>query len=282
MTVPFEPLVWAHIATGATGLVSLWPAVFARKGSTLHRNAGKLFAYMMIATGALAIGISLCSLYAPVETHPWSVDPERAMDVPTLRGLFGWMMLYLGVLTIALCWHGLMSAWNKRDYAANRTARNVALQGLMIIAGLWCAARGMSLGQPIMIGVAIPGIVAGGLNTLFLLDRAPAMNEWLVQHFRGQIGAAISVYTAFFAFGAVNMFPALAFNPVLWSLPTVLGVSYMIWHQLKVFHQRRRAGQRSAWVAEVTYDLLTGTRPIAALHRTDMAPNKRRPVSPAE
>ena len=130
-----------------------------------------------------------------------------------------------------------------------------------------------------MVGVAIPGIVAGLLNTLFLLDRAPAAKEWLVQHFRGQIGAAISVYTAFLAFGAVNLFPAMAFNAVLWALPTVLGVSYMLWHQLKVFHQRRRAGLKSALVAEVTYDLLTGTRPIAALHRK---PSGAAPLEAAE
>jgi hypothetical protein len=238
----FDVLVAAHIVTGATGLVSLWGPVVTRNGSRLHKLWGRLFVYSMLSTGAIAVGISMCSLYAPLETHPFSDDKAF------IRGMFGWMMFYLGILTIALAWHSFASVRNKREHAANRTVFNFALQAAMGASALYCAAYGIAIGQYLMVGVAAPGLAAAVLNSMFLAERAPAHDEWLVQHFRAGIGAGISVYTAFLAFGAVNWFPVLAFNAVLWTIPTILGVGYMIRHQWKVFRQRQRAG-RSAEMA---------------------------------
>jgi uncharacterized membrane protein YidH (DUF202 family) len=239
--VLFDTLVNAHIVTGATGLIAMWVPVFARNGDINHKRVGRVFAYAMFATGLLAVGISLCSLAYPTATHP----PHKGFpaDVATVRGLFGWMMMYLGVLTVALAWHGYVTIRHKMDRAAYGTFANVALQAAMGLTALNCAVYGYAIGQPIMIGVAVPGIAAAILNGYYLIQRSPPHQEWLVQHFRASIGAGISVYTAFFAFGAVNWFPALAFNPVLWALPTVLGVGYMIKHQLRVFRQRVRAGR---------------------------------------
>ena len=61
-----------------------------------------------------------------------------------------------------------------------------------------------------------------------------------MQHSRGLVGAGISVYTAFLAFGAVNLLPEYALNPVLWAMPTTLGVTYLLYHQAKITSQRRR------------------------------------------
>lgn len=241
--VLFDQLVNAHIVTGATGLISLWGGVLTRKGSRLHKLSGRVFAYSMLVTGLIAVGISTCSLIAPRATHPFD------MPVDLIRGLFGWMMLYLGILTFALTWHSLSVIWNRASHSANRHPFHFLVQGLMGASALNCAAFGVALNQGIMIGVAIPGIAAAILNSLFLAQRKPLPDEWLVQHFRNSIGAGISVYTAFFAFGAVNTIPALAFNPVLWTLPTALGVGYMIWHQWRVFKRRLAAGQRDAMLA---------------------------------
>lgn len=241
LMVIFDTLVNAHIVTGTTGLVAMWVPVFTRNGGPKHKLIGRVFVCAMLATGLIAIGISLCSLAYPLETHP----PAKGFpdDIATLRGLFGWMMMYLGVLTVALAWHGYVTIRHKFDRAAYGTVFNVALQATMGLAAAWCAVFGLMIGQGIMVGVAVPGIAASILNGYYLVQKQPPHQEWLVQHFRASIGAGISVYTAFFAFGAVNWFPALAFNPVLWALPTVLGVGYMIKHQLRVFHQRVRTGR---------------------------------------
>lgn len=235
----FDILVTAHIVTGGTGLISLWGPVVTRKGSRLHKLWGRVFVYSMLSTGALAVGISLCSLYAPLETHSFSKDADL------VRGLFGWMMLYLGILTLALAWHSFVTARNKRHHAANKTITNYSVQVFMGATGVYCGLQGLELGQLIMVGVAVPGVVAAVLNLNFLSQREPIADEWLVQHFRAGIGAGISVYTAFLAFGAVNWFPALAFNSLLWAIPTVFGVAYMVLHQWKVFQQRHRTGRDS-------------------------------------
>ena len=75
-----------------------------------------------------------------------------------------------------------------------------------------------------------------------------------------RIGGGISVYTAFLACGAVNWFSALAFNPVLWPIPTILDVGYMIRHQWKVFRQRQRAGRSAEMVWGRHLDMLVPLR----------------------
>ena len=48
------------------------------------------------------------------------------------------------------------------------------------------------------------------------------------------VGAGISVYTAFFAFGAVRLLPELALTPGLWAIPLVTGLALIIYHQRAV------------------------------------------------
>ncbi|MEM8970455.1 MAG: hypothetical protein AAGD43_00120 [Pseudomonadota bacterium] len=256
----FDILIIAHIATGTVGLISLWGPVVTRKGNWLHKLWGRIFVYSMLTTGTFAVGMSLCSLAAPLETHAFS------NDAPLIRGLFGWMMLYLGVLTIALAWHSFVTVRNKRNHQANKTVANYALQSLMGLTALYCALRGIQLHQSIMVGVAIPGLAAAILNINFLSQREPIPDEWLVQHFRAGIGAGISVYTAFLAFGAVNWFPALAFNSVLWTIPTVFGVAYMIYHQWRVFKQRHRGGRDSETLSGQILGPLLTTAPQRKNH----------------
>jgi len=232
----FEALVICHIITGTVGLIGMWVPVITAKGTPAHRNWGRIFVGSMLLTGTFAVAISICSLIDPLGTHTFSTDAVM------VRGLFGWMMLYLGVLTIALAWHSYVCVRFRSDDAVRRHPGNVAVQAAMGIMAVLNAVMGVAIDQPIMVGVAVPGFAAAILNSQYLVQDKPIAQEWLVQHFRAGIGAGISVYTAFLAFGAVNLMPVLAFNPVLWALPTVLGVGYMIHHQLKIYRQRVRRG----------------------------------------
>ena len=53
----------------------------------------------------------------------------------------------------------------------------------------------------------------------------------LAQHIKCLVGAGISVYTAFFAFGAVRFIPELALQPGLWAVPLIVGLALIIYHQ---------------------------------------------------
>ncbi|MEM8982768.1 MAG: hypothetical protein AAGC71_07055 [Pseudomonadota bacterium] len=229
----FKTLVYAHVITGTVGLITLWVPIVARKGTHKHVNWGKVFYWSLLATGAIAVGISTVTLIAPLETHPfWD-------DAAMVRGVFGWMMLYLAVLTINLTRYGRLCVQNKRQHAANRTFWNLFGQAAMFAAAVNCAVQGLQLQQYLLVGMSSIGIVAGVLNTHFILRESPPLNEWLIQHSRGLVGAGISVYTAFLAFGAVNLLPAVAFNPVLWATPCTLGITYLLYHQIKITRARR-------------------------------------------
>lgn len=241
----FHILVYAHIVTGSVGLICVWVPIVGKKGGEAHRRWGKVFAYSMLVTGAIAIGISLCTLHSPLATHEFSDDAAM------IRGVFGWMMLYLATMTIMLAWYGLLCIRNKRSHALNRNPVNFVLQFATFITALNCAIHGYWLANGLMIGIAVVGLTAAVLNTYFILQRDPPLNEWLIQHTRGLVGAGISVYTAFLAFGAVNLLPAYAFNPFVWATPTVLGVSLLLYHQFRIVSQRKRIMARQAAVPAV-------------------------------
>lgn len=232
----FDGLLIVHVVAGATGLVALWPPLLGRKGSDRHKRWGRVFAYCLLVTSVCAIGMSLCTLYAPLETHP------KLTDVRMIRSLFGYMMLYLSVFTATLVWFGLQCIRNRQRHAAHRNPITIGLQFATIASAVLCAVQGWLAEQPLMILISGLGISAATLNTRFILDPSPPRNEWLIQHMRAFVGAGVSVYTAFFSFGAANLLPAVAFNPLLWAAPTIAGIGVILFQQRTI---RGLAGRRS-------------------------------------
>jgi hypothetical protein len=236
----FKMLVAAHIVTGASGLVSFWVPVAGRKGGASHRKWGRVFTWLMIVTGSIAVGISLCTVTAPLETHPHLAGHAQFGDPRMITAVFGWMMLYLAVLTVNLAWYGRLCVTNKRNHRANRAWHNLLLQGLLTAAAVNCAWQGWRVGMPLMIGIAFVGFATVITNLNFMLRDRPGPQAWLLEHIKALVGAGISVYTAFFAFGAVRLVPALALTPVLWSIPLVVGLALIVVHQRRVLRAAPR------------------------------------------
>ena len=239
----FEILVWLHIAAGATGAVALWVPLMGRKGSTEHKRWGRVFTTALLFTGCFAVGMSTLTVLDPVGMHPHLAgrfSPEW------LRGMFGWMMLHNAILTINLVWYGWNCVWNRHHHAGNRSALNLALQGLLLLAATNLAYQGWRLGEVLMMALSVVGFATVGTNLAFLLNRAPQPQDWLREHLKALVGAGISVYTAFFAFGSVRTFPWLALHPVTWSVPLLTGLGIILYHWHKLARQRRRPVPRPA------------------------------------
>ena len=218
-------LVNAHIVAGTVGIVAFWVPVAGRKGGRAHRRWGRVFVWSMLSVGVLALGISGVTLWDPVGTHPgFDFPPE------VLEGIFGWMMQYLAILTITLAWYGRQCVLNRRDHGANRGAVNLVLHALLLAAATNTAVRGAALEQPLMIGISTIGFATVATDARFLLAARPHADAWLREHLKGLVGAGISVYTAFLAFGAIRLVPELALSPLLWAVPLAVGLGIIFWH----------------------------------------------------
>ena len=237
----FHHFVSAHIITGAVGLLAFWGPIIAKKGGLIHRRSGQVFTACMLLTGTAAIGISICTLIDPMATHPQLASHPLFNDATLVGAIFGWMMLGLAILTINLAWYGWQCNRNRRDHAANLEWRNLSLQAATFIAATNCAWQGYLIGQPLMLGMSFIGWATVATNLYFLYKPQRAANDWLKEHIKALVGAGISVYTAFFAFGAVRTFPELALHPVVWAIPLMVGLTLIIYHQRKVSLTRRQA-----------------------------------------
>lgn len=236
----FKFLVCIHILTGATGLVAFWVPIAASKGGDTHRRWGRVFTAMMVITGLVAVGISSTTLYAPLATHPHLAHHPVFSDPALISMIFGWMMLYLAVLTINLAWYGWICVSHKRDQRASRTPLNLMLQVLLTLAAINTIWRGLEIGQPLVTGISLVGFATVATNLWYLYHPRPGPVYWLKEHIKAHVGAGISVYTAFFAFGAVRMLPEAALTPALWSVPLVTGIALILWHWRKIDRVRRQ------------------------------------------
>jgi hypothetical protein len=224
----FHTLVICHIIAGVVGLTSFWVPIVSRKGGINHQRWGRVFTWSMLITGSIAIGISTCTLIAPLATHP------KIADEQLVRGIFGWMMQYLAILTINLAWYGWLCVLNKRDRDKNREWRNLALQVLLAVVAANCAWQGWLIGQFLLMGISIIGFATVATNLYFLYKPNPGPMDWQYEHIKALVGAGISVYTAFFAFGAVRLVPELALNPGLWAVPLCTGLTLILYHWRQV------------------------------------------------
>ena len=224
----FEALVVAHVATGAVGLTAFWGPIATKKGAANHRNWGRAACYGFLGAGALAIAMALLSLYGPEARHP-EIEDRTLFD-----GLFGWMMLYLGILTIGFVDYGLAVVKHSRDRRALRSARYQAVIAAVVLSGAWCGYFGWQVGHPLMVLVAFIGILSMGIQQLYIWRRIdPPRQTYVGEHFRALIGMGISAYTAFLSVGLIRLVPEHVFNPAIWAGPSVIGVSLILWFTVK-------------------------------------------------
>ncbi len=245
---PFTWFLAVHVATGAIGLVLFWIPVVGRKGGAAHRKAGFAFSYLMYVTASMAVGMSITTLLAPVATHPHLVD----RDPEWIRSIFGWLMVYLAILTVSLVRHGLQAVANRRDHAANRARGDVALQLLVVLAAAHTAWRGWRVDLPLLMGMSVVGFASAGTNLWFMFRAAPPRYQYQVEHFKALVGAGISVYTAFLAFGFVRLMPSQALNPRMWAIPLVVGLSIIIFHHVRLLLAQRALRERASAPARVS------------------------------
>ena len=232
----FEILVVLHVLTGATGLIAFWVPIATRKGGKPHRKWGRIACYGFMGAGSLAVAMALLSLFGPEERSPSFTDRDL------FDGLFGWMMLYLGLLTIGFADYGLASVKHGRKREGLRGSRYQAVIAAVVISGLWCGYYGIHVDHPLMVLVAVIGLVAMALQQRFIWRASPPHpGAYVGEHFRALIGMGISAYTAFLSVGLIRLIPEHVFNPLIWAGPSIVGVSLIIYYTHQANQKLRAA-----------------------------------------
>ncbi|MEM6908789.1 MAG: hypothetical protein AAF494_08920 [Pseudomonadota bacterium] len=224
----FHILIIVHVITGTIGLTAFWGPIVTRKGAGSHRLWGRIACYGFIGAGALAVAMALLSLYAPDERHPEIAD--RAL----FEGLFVWMMLYLGLLTIGFADYGLSVVKHARSREALRRPRTQIVIAAVVLSALYCGYYGLWIGDTLMVAVAALGLAAMVLQQVFIWRaEPPSRKAYVGEHFRALLGMGISAYTAFMSVGLIRYVPEHVFNPLVWAGPSVIGVGLIIYFTAK-------------------------------------------------
>jgi hypothetical protein len=231
----FHLFLAAHVGAGIAALSSFWGAILTRKGGPAHRAWGRVFTTGIYAASGMALGMGGLSLVWPLAMHP------QLTDEPLYRGLFGWMMVYLALLTISMTRYGLMVIANKRRHDANRGWPMVALQLLVLGFAINCAGQGVWLGQPLMIFVALLGFGTTLTYLRFMFRPAHTARPWLPEHLKAMVATGISAYTAFLSVGLIELFPAHAFNPAIWAIPGTVGMMLILYFLRRLPGRARQA-----------------------------------------
>lgn len=218
MDVMRQGLLVVHVAAGLAALILFWVPALTRKGSPLHRRAGRWY------TAAMAFitvtGFVLAASFLAGER--W-----RA-------GLF---LLFLGVITGTSLWNGWRALRAKRDVARFITRAHVGVALLNVAGGLALMAFGISVKAPLLYAFGPVGLIIGG-GMLGLALRSPQDPKyWLYEHFTGMIGSGIASHVAFLAFGGRQLFDwgQGGYGLLLWITPLVVGTVAIV---LLNFHYR--------------------------------------------
>ena len=206
----YQGLASIHIATGVIALITFWIAGLAKKGSPVHKVAGK--AYLIAMSGIVATGLPLSLLIL-------------AAGKPVIGGF----LLYLVLIVASGLWQAWRAIRDKRDWAryVGPVYRVLAWANLagglgMIVLGLFFATQM----QLVISSFSIIGLLGFVQMRRFARSAPTDPRWWLSEHMGAMLGNAAATHIAFLAVGLPRLVPALA-NP-LWVNIAWLGPLAMV------------------------------------------------------
>ena len=214
-----------HIAAGSVGLIGFWFAAALRKGSPLHRAAGR--AYLVAMLFVFASGLVLAHGLLLRQQPLWA--------------------LFLAYL-LALLLHSCMSAWravrDRADPARYFSVGHLLRVVLLCMGGAGVAWVGYQAGAVLL-------IVFGAIGVLLAVEWPYARRRarrhprwWLREHYQAMIGNGIATHIAFFGIGLRGLLPGV--DPGLlmlfaWLAPLAVGIGAGIWLDRRHARPRPRA-----------------------------------------
>lgn len=229
MDVMRQTLLGMHLAAGVLALGLFWVPALTKKGSALHRAAGRWY------TAAMAIitvtGFVLAALFLAGE-----------------RWRTGVFLLFLGVITGTSLWNGWRVLRFKRAPQAYAGRAHVAVALANVLGGTALIAFGLAVKAPLFYAFGPVGLVIGGNMLHFALRGSNDPLFWRAEHLTGMIGSGIASHVAFLAFGGRQLFGwgTEGYGLILWLAPVVIGTTAIT--ALNIQHRLRFAASTAGAV----------------------------------
>ena len=200
-----------HAAVGTTALITFWIAGMTKKGSPLHKTAGKIYLLAMV-------GILLSAF--PMATYI-AINNSQVM---------GGFLLYLLIVTMTSVWNGWRSIRDKRDWKRYTGPIFKALMMLNLLSGLAIAAIGLFLAeqmQMVITSFSLIGIITA-INMYRFQREAPIDPRWWMrEHLTAMVGNGVATHIAFLQIGLPKILPMIS-GPVMinvaWIGPLLVAV----------------------------------------------------------
>ena len=221
----YQGLASIHIATGVIALITFWIAGLAKKGSPVHKGAGK--AYLIAMSGIVATGL-----------------PLSLLILAAGKLVIGGFLLYLVLIVASGLWQAWRAIRDKRDWARYTGPVYRALTWLNLAGALGIVVLGVFFARQMQL--VIVSFSAIGFLGFFQMRRfarsAPTDPRWwLSEHMGAMLGNAAATHIAFLAVGLPRLVPALA-NPlwvnIAWLGPLAMVFVARAWLNRKYLPQR--------------------------------------------
>lgn len=197
----YSTLSLLHAALGTIALVTFWTAGLSRKGSPVHRAAGKVYLLAMAGLLAAAVPMSLEVLF------------NRSQ-------VFGAFLLYLLVITVTAVWTSWRAIRDKRDWARYTGPVFRGLMWLNLVAALAIVGIGLLFAERMqLIIVSFSGIGLFAFVQMWRFSRRPPEDPrwWLREHLTAMLGNGVATHIAFLSIGLPKLLPMIA-GPTLQNL----------------------------------------------------------------
>ncbi len=203
-------LIYIHAFFGGLGLITGILSIITKKGSSLHKKAGKLFSIGMVTSSLISLPIS------------W---------MPNHKNLF---LFLIGLFTIYLVLAGnrALSFKSKHKTCANLTDKIISgsmlfFSAIMIILGIY-GVLSVITNSILFLFFGIFGVFMTVKDFRFFKTFTHVKNAWLRSHIGKMVGALIASITAFIVAGIGIG------NLIAWTVPTILGTVYIVYWIKKV------------------------------------------------
>jgi hypothetical protein len=227
MSTLLKALAFAHVAGGAVALVSFWIPALTKKGSPLHRQAGRVYTRAMSMVLATSLPLSI---------------------VQFTRGNWvgGTFLLYLFIITGNALYVGRRALKSKAGPQHLITPTYIAFTWSTILGGAVVLVVGLVTKTWLLAGFSLIGLLTGPSAVAFMRNPPTDSRYWWYEHFGGMIGSGIAAHVAFLNFGAQRLIPGFSLGDwgmLAWFTPVVVGI--VASNRIEAHYRAKFAAKRS-------------------------------------